>query len=73
MRSGPRVVESLFTGDVIMAGQAGMGAGAGICAIALLFAATVSLSKSGKGQGDAFVVSTIGLIIALVGIFVFSL
>ena len=71
VRAGPRVFEGLLTGDVIMAGQAGMGAGAGICAIALLFAATISLSQSGKGQGDAFVVSTIGLIIALVGIFVF--
>ncbi len=71
VRAGPRVFEGLLTGDVIMAGQAGMGAGAGICAIALLFAATISLSQAGKGQGDAFVVSTIGLIIALVGIFVF--
>jgi len=71
VRAGPRVFENLLTGDVIMAGQAGMGAGAGLCAIALLFAATISLSQSGKGQGDAFVVSTIGLIIALVGIFVF--
>ncbi len=71
VRAGPRLFEGLLTGDVIMAGQAGMGAGAGICAIALLFAATISLSQAGKGQGDAFVVSTIGLIIALVGIFVF--
>ena len=71
VRAGPRIFESILTGDVALAGQAGMGAGAGICALALLFTATVSLSQSGKGQGDAFVVGTIGLIIALVGIFVF--
>ena len=71
VRAGPRIFENLLTGEVIMAGQAGMGAGAGICALALLFVATVSLSQSGKGQGDAFVVSAIGLIIALVAIFVF--
>ena len=71
VRAGPRVFETLFTGEVILAGQPGMGAGAGICALALLFAATISLSQSGKGQGDAFVVSTIGLIVALVAIFVF--
>ena len=71
VRAGPRLFETILTGDVISAGQAGMGAGAGLCALALLFVATVSLSQSGKGQGDAFVVSTIGLIVALVGIFVF--
>ena len=71
VRAGPRVFETLFTGEVILTGQPGMGAGAGICALALLFAATISLSQSGKGQGDAFVVSTIGLIVALVAIFVF--
>ncbi len=71
VRAGPRVFEGLFTGDMVMAGQPGMGAGAGLCALALLFVATISLSQSGKGQGDAFVVSTIGLIVALVAIFVF--
>lgn len=39
--------------------------------IALLFILTVSLSQTGKGRGDAFVVSMIGLVIALVGVFVF--
>ena len=71
VRAGPRVFEGLFTGEMVMAGQPGMGAGAGLCALALLFVATISLSQSGKGQGDAFVVSTIGLIVALVAIFVF--
>ena len=71
VRAGPRILESLFAGEMVMAGQPGMGAGAGLCALALLFAATISVSQSGKGQGDAFVVSTIGLIVALVAIFVF--
>ena len=71
VRAGPRVFEGLFTGEMVMAGQPGMGAGAGLCALALLFVATISLSQSGKGQGDAFVVCTIGLIVALVAIFVF--
>ena len=71
VRAGPRLFEGILTGETILAGQPGMGAGAGICALALLFAGTISLSQSGKGQGDAFVVSTIGLIVALVAIFVF--
>lgn len=68
---GPRLFENLLSGPVIDAGQSSMGIGAALCMIALLFAATVSLSQSGKGQGDAFVVSTIGLIMALVAVFVF--
>lgn len=71
VRAGPRLFESMLTGEVVMAGQSGMGAGAGLCALSLLFAATISLSQTGKGQGDAFVVSTIGLIVALVAVFVF--
>ena len=70
-RQGPRLFESYLTNDIILAGQSGMGAGAGLCAVALLFIATISISQTGKGQGDAFVVSIIGLIVALVGIFVF--
>ncbi len=70
-RSGPRIFENLLTTDTALAGQLGMGVGAGLCAISLLFAATTSLSQSGKGQGDAFVVGTIGLIVALVAVFVF--
>ncbi|UWR21203.1 iron ABC transporter permease [Sulfitobacter sp. S190] len=71
VQAGPRIFEGLLSGDVVQAGQAGMGAGAALSALALLFAATISVSQSGKGQGDAFVVSTIGLIVALVAIFVF--
>ena len=71
LRAGPRIFDGLLTGDAVMAGQPGMGAGAAFCALALLFAATVSLSQTGKGQGDAFVVSAIGLIVSLVAIFVF--
>lgn len=71
VRTGPRLFETLLSGEVAMAGQPGMGAGAGICALALLFAATTSLSQTGKGQGDAFVVGAIGLIVSLVAVFVF--
>ena len=71
VQRGPRLFEELLTGDAISAGQSGLGLGAGICLISLLFALTVSMSQMGKGRGDAFIVSTIGLIIALVGVFVF--
>ena len=71
VRSGPRLFETILTSDAALMGQPGMGAGAAVCALSLLFIATISLSQSGKGQGDAFVVSTIGLIVALVAIFVF--
>ena len=71
VRDGPRLFESLLTTETALAGQPGMGTGAAICMLSLLFVMTVSLSQSGKGQGDAFVVSAIGLIIALVAIFVF--
>ena len=71
VRAGPRIFESILTGDTITAGQPGMGLGAGVCLAALLFVFTVSMSQTGKGRGDAFVVSIIGLIVALVGVFVF--
>lgn len=71
VRAGPRMLESALSGEAVMAGQPGMGAGAAVCLLSLLFALTVSLSRSGKGQGDAFVVSAIGLIVALVAVFVF--
>jgi iron(III) transport system permease protein len=71
VRAGPRIFEALLSGEIINAGQPGMGMGAALCAISLLFVSTVSLSQSGKGQGDAFVVSAIGMIVALVAIFVF--
>lgn len=71
VRAGPRLFETVLTGETISAGQTGFGIGAGLCLFALLFVLTVSLSQTGKGQGDAFVVSMIGLIAALVGVFVF--
>lgn len=71
VRAGPRIFENILNGDTIMAGQPGMGVGAALCVTGLLFALTVSMSQTGKGRGDAFVVSLIGLIIALVGVFVF--
>ncbi|MGX9355499.1 ABC transporter permease [Roseobacteraceae bacterium S113] len=71
VRAGPRVFEGLLQSESVLAGQPGMGLGAGMCLLSLLFVATISLSQTGRGQGDAFVVSTIGLIVALVGVFVF--
>lgn len=71
VRGGPRLFESLLSTQAALAGQPGMGAGAMICLLSLLFVLTASLSQSGRGQGDAFVVSAIGLIMALVAIFVF--
>jgi iron(III) transport system permease protein len=71
VRAGPRIFESILAGDAINAGQSGMGIGAAICIAGLLFVITVSMSQTGKGRGDAFVVSMIGMIIALVGVFVF--
>lgn len=71
VRAGPRLFQSILTDETVIGGQPGFGVGAGVCLIALLFIATVSFSQIGRGRGDAFVVSMIGLIIALVGVFVF--
>lgn len=71
VRDGPRIFQSVLDGELISVGQAGMGIGAGLCILSLLFAITTSISQSGKGQGDAFVIGAIGLIVALVGVFVF--
>ncbi|RED18006.1 ABC transporter permease [Pontivivens insulae] len=71
VRAGPRLFEGLFGGEVAAAGQPGFGIGAGVALISLLFIATISLSQTGRGRGDAFVVSMIGLIVALVAVFVF--
>ncbi|MEX3009481.1 ABC transporter permease [Hoeflea sp. TYP-13] len=54
----------------VVPAQAGFGVGSAVTMIALLFVLTTAVSSLGKG-GDAFVVGLIGLIIALVGIFVF--
>ncbi len=52
-------------------GQSGMGAGAFVTALSLLFVLTTGISGLGKGRGDAFVTGLIGLVVSLVGVFVF--
>ncbi len=71
VRGGPRFFESFYSTLGGVDGQLGFGAGAGIVLFSLLFMLTTAYSSAGKGSGDAFVVSLIGLIIALVGVFVF--
>ncbi|WP_149139516.1 ABC transporter permease [Gemmobacter caeruleus] len=53
------------------AAQPGMGLGAFVTALALLFITTTGISARGRGRGDAFVTGLVGLIVALVGVFVF--
>ena len=50
--------------------QDGMGAGAGLVALSLLILACHGLARLGWCRGDAFVVSSIGLIIGLIAVFV---
>lgn len=71
VRNGPRWVPQWFEPMLNSAGQPGMGAGAAVCLLALLFILTTAKAHRGKSQGDAFVNGMIGLVIALVGIFVF--
>lgn len=71
VRRGPRLFETILEGSEAAAGQIGFGAGPLVTLIALLFILTTSFSSMGKGRGDAFVVGLIGLIISLVGVFVF--
>lgn len=63
--NGPRLTA---LGEV---SQPGMGAGAFVVAIALLFVLTTGISALGRGRGDAFVTGLVGLIVSLVGVFVF--
>ena len=56
VRAGPRVFESLLTGDVIMAGQAGEGGGGGDWAKGGLFGGESALSQSGKRENRESVV-----------------
>jgi iron(III) transport system permease protein len=51
--------------------QPGMGYGALIAGTALLFLLTTGIARRGTMRGDAFVVSSIGLVIASIGLFVF--
>ena len=71
VRDGPRVFEAAFSLLGASDGQPGFGAGAMLTLTALLFILTTSISSMGGGRGDAFVMGLIGLIITLVGVFVF--
>jgi iron(III) transport system permease protein len=51
--------------------QPGMGYGALVTGTALLFILTIGLARRGAMRGDVFVVSSIGLIVASIGLFVF--
>ncbi|WP_114011260.1 ABC transporter permease [Cohaesibacter intestini] len=71
VRAGPRILSDLFVALGGQDGQAGFGAGAMVTLLALLFLLTTAISAMGKGRGDAFIIGLIGLIISLVGVFVF--
>ncbi|MHA7774697.1 ABC transporter permease [Roseibium sp. M-1] len=70
-RYGPVFLNGLFDSLPAQTGQAGMGAGAAIFALSALIVLTTSISQVSKGRGDAFITSMIGLIVALVLVFVF--
>ncbi|HHS94041.1 MAG TPA: iron ABC transporter permease [Rhodobacterales bacterium] len=71
VQGGPRFMIGLFTALGGAGGQPGFGAGAAVVLFAMLFMLTTAFSSAWKSTGDAFVISLIGLIIALVGVFVF--
>lgn len=71
VRDGPRAFGNLLNFGGMEQGQIGFGAGAFVVLFSLLFVLTTAISSMGKGRGDAFVVGLIGLIISLVGVFVF--
>ena len=71
VRHGPRIFGDMLAFGGMENGQLGFGAGAFVLLIALLFVLTTAISGMGRGRGDAFVVGLIGLIISLVGVFVF--
>ncbi|MEP4035586.1 iron ABC transporter permease [Pseudophaeobacter sp.] len=70
-RTGPEFFVGLLSQGPAAEGQTGFGAGAMVVLVSLLFVLTSGISGMGKGRGDIFVVGLIGLIIALVGTFVF--
>ncbi len=70
-RTGPRFLEWLFDTPAALHGQAGMGIGAALFALGALITMTTGISQMGRGRGDAFIVGLIGLIVALVALFVF--
>ena len=71
VRAGPRFMVDFFTMLGASEGQIGFGAGALVTLISLLFILTTAFTSVGKSRGDSFVIGLIGLIIALVGVFVF--
>ena len=71
VRHGPRFLTGLLENTAAAQGQIGFGAGATITLLAMLFITTTGIAAMGRGRGDAFVVGLIGLIISLVGVFVF--
>ncbi len=71
VRSGPRLFHDLLANTPAETGQIGFGAGAAVTLLGLLFVLTTAISGMGRGRGDAFVTGMIGLIVSLVGIFVF--
>ncbi len=70
-RIGPNYFVEFLSANGAADGQIGMGAGALVVLASLLFMLTSGISGSGKGRGDAFIVGLIGLIVALVAVFVF--
>ncbi len=70
-RTGPRLFAELFAGGPGETGQVGFGAGAFVVLFSQLFVLTTGVSGLGRGRGDAFIVGLIGLIVSLVGVFVF--
>ena len=59
-----------LTGLLGTAKQDGMGPGAGLVALALLILTCHGLARLGWCRGDAFVVSSIGLVVGLIAVFV---
>jgi iron(III) transport system permease protein len=71
VRSGPLLFPDLLTVLGAESGQIGLGAGALLVTLSYLFILTTAISMSGNARGDAFVLGLIGLIVALVSVFVF--
>ncbi|MCV0425070.1 MAG: iron ABC transporter permease [Roseibium sp.] len=71
VRNGPVLLNDVFHVLGAEDGQAGLGIGALLVVLSYLFILTTAISMSGNARGDAFVIGLIGLIIALVAVFVF--
>ncbi len=70
-RTGPAMFVDALSSGAAAGGQVGMGWGALLVLGSLLFLFTTGVSGMGKGRGDVFIVGLIGLIVALVAVFVF--